>query len=626
MKKLLSILLVLAMVISLGASAFAEEEKKDDPDLETYLNELAEKGEVTEEDLTNLFNMLGNAISRELSGYSEVTAKDMNWVLCDENDTRTQPVYFIGDSDVPYMSLEQVAELYPYLMKTYVHKGHEEIEFGLRYTREGNIGTLTRTDGDPYTMTVDCDADTITFYDFDAFHRLNADRVLIDVLEADSANSEEENSLFLRAPGSYERYGDSVVLDAGAYGIDLAADENGIYVPMQTFSDFLLALHYINLLYNGDAVFFVKYGDLGEGLIAERKPMGELYYQAEKRQISEKMGQFSYNELCLAFDNLYGLKEAHGIACFDDLAQQAGAKQALMGPDPNAADEALYKIIFMHLDDQHSTFGSESAWSRDGLAKELLDTVSVGRAMRDSIIKGKTYQAARAEAFPDGVPAYQEIGNTAYITFDHFLPIPDGVDYYVTPPTAENTDTIGIMIYAYSQITRENSPVENVVLDLSCNGGGDADTAIFVIATFLGNGYGSLKNTMTGALATAVYNVDVNLDGKFDENDRGLTDKKLFCLTTSSSFSCGNFVPSVFKNSEQVTLLGRTSGGGSCVVLPLSTAYGTLFRISGPTRLAFTKNGSFYDIDQGAEPDFTLAFPETLYDREALTDYINNLH
>ena len=83
---------------------------------------------------------------------------------------------------------------------------------------------------------------------------------------------------------------------------------------------------------------------------------------------------------------------------------------------------------------------------------------------------------------------------------------------------------------------------------------------------------------------------------------------------------------SEFKNSEQVTLLGRTSGGGSCVVMPMSTAYGSLFRISGPNRLAFTKNGSFYDIDQGAEPDFTLAFPETLYDREALTDYINNLH
>ena len=181
------------------------------------------------------------------------------------------------------------------------------------------------------------------------------------------------------------------------------------------------------------------------------------------------------------------------------------------------------------------------------------------------------------------------------------------------------------MIYAYSQIMRENSPIENVVLDLTNNGGGDADTAIFVISAFLGNGFGSLKNTLTGALATAVYNVDINLDGKFDENDRGLTGKKCFCLTTMNSFSCGNFVPCVFKNSNMVTLLGKTSGGGSCVVLPLTTAYGTFFRISGPSRLAFTKNGSFYDIDQGAEPDFTLAFPETFYDREALTDYINNL-
>ena len=30
-------------------------------------------------------------------------------------------------------------------------------------------------------------------------------------------------------------------------------------------------------------------------------------------------------------------------------------------------------------------------------------------------------------------------------------------------------------------------------------------------------------------------------------------------------------------------------------------------------------------LPQGGEPDFTLAFPETLYDREGLTDYINNL-
>ena len=144
-----------------------------------------------------------------------------------------KPVYFVGDSDVPYISLEDWAELYPYLLKTYVHKGDEELEYGLAYTRDGNVGTLSRTDGDPYTMTVDCDEDTITFFDYDAFIRLEADRVLIDILEADSSHSDEEISLFRRAEGCYERYGDPLVLDAGAYGIDLVADENGVYVPMQ---------------------------------------------------------------------------------------------------------------------------------------------------------------------------------------------------------------------------------------------------------------------------------------------------------------------------------------------------------------------------------------------------------
>ena len=44
------------------------------------------------------------------------------------------------------------------------------------------------------------------------------------------------------------------------------------------------------------------------------------------------------------------------------------------------------------------------------------------------------------------------------------------------------------MIYAYQETTRDNSPIENVVLDLSNNSGGAADSAAFVIGTFIGDG------------------------------------------------------------------------------------------------------------------------------------------
>ncbi|MBQ9299868.1 MAG: hypothetical protein IJ214_05085, partial [Clostridia bacterium] len=185
-------------------------------------------------------------------------------------------------------------------------------------------------------------------------------------------------------------------------------------------------------------------------------------------------------------------------------------------------------------------------------------------------------------------------------------------------------DTIGLVIYAHHRITRDNSPIKNVVLDLSNNLGGDVDAALYVISWFLGEAPFSVKDTFTGAQSTAIYRADVNLDRLFDENDT-LTGKNLFCLISPVSFSCGNLVPAVFKSSQRVTLLGSTSGGGSCTVLHLSTAYGTIFQISSPQRMSFMKNGSFYDIDQGIAPDYYINHIDNYYDRPALSEYINSL-
>lgn len=65
-----------------------------------------------------------------------------------------------------------------------------------------------------------------------------------------------------RTTASYERYGDPVVLDLAAYGIDLVSDGQSCYVPLQTLSDFLLAIKYLNALYNGE---FVVISNLSEG-------------------------------------------------------------------------------------------------------------------------------------------------------------------------------------------------------------------------------------------------------------------------------------------------------------------------------------------------------------------------
>ena len=212
------------------------------------------------------------------------------------------------------------------------------------------------------------------------------------------------------------------------------------------------------------------------------------------------------------------------------------------------------------------------------------------------------YAALRQQGMGDDWQSYEEVGNTAYITFDGFN-IQNGTDYYDAAAQGELIqDTIGLIIYANSQIYHENSPIENVVIDLSNNYGGRVDAAVFLISWLLGEAEISLEDAFTGAQSTLVYRADVNLDRQFDEYDT-LSDKQVYCLISPVSFSCGNLVPAVCKYHQAVTLIGRTTGGGACTVKSICTAWGTMFQMSGSHRLSFRKNGSFYDIDEGVDPD-----------------------
>ena len=135
----------------------------------------------------------------------------------------------------------------------------------------------------------------------------------------------------------------------------------------------------------------------------------------------------------------------------------------------------------------------------------------------------------------------------------------------------------------------------------------------------------ALRDTFTGAETDAMYLADVNLDGGYHEKDHVCAGYKLYCLTTNNSFSCGNLVPAACQSSGKVTLIGQTTGGGACAVLPCTTAAGTVFQISGNRQISIIKNGSFYNTDAGIEPAFFLDKPESFYDRPSFVEYLHDL-
>ena len=491
------------------------------------------------------------------------------------------------------------------------------------------IRPLHRVTNEIEAITDGFEAETISFDDYDAFIQMNGGNSLLDNVSDDYTDENGEPILIERIKkGSFDRYGKQLDLDLSAYRISLYwNDEEGIYlIPLQTPSDFLFANVFgKSLLYNTEAVYCADANLLGiaDGEFTE---LGDsYYYSVPSGMLSEDLAWYSYCELCLALDNLYGLKESHDISSFDQVFRETGYAEDLMSTDPNIKDGALMDFINYYLDDMHSDF-TFSSYLTD-------EAETIGGAGLASIRDSEVYQIygqARENA-DHTIESYEEIGNTAYVTFDHFTMNEPAQTYYEgeveveSDPASDSLETAALIIYANEQITREDSPIENVVIDLSLNGGGAVDAAALVAAWYLGEASMSLKSTMTGATSTSTYRADINLDREFDEKDT-VQDKNLFCIISPYSFSCGNLVANLFKSSGRVALIGRESGGGSCAILPISTAYGSLFQISSPLMISYMKNGSYYDTDTGIEPECVIVRPENFYDREALTQYINQLY
>ena len=539
--------------------------------------------------------------------------------LASTEDTLTDPfpLYFLdGVNDLPYVEIDDLGELI-YFMNTEVS---EDPNYSLSSSYDGDTVIFERDSG--YSVTFDFAKSTITFQDFNAFLHNSYDTTLIDMLSDPGVDENGNAQLFLRdKEKSFDRYGDSKVFDLGAYGIELVRDGDKYYIPLQTANDiFFYPAQRIGFLFNGEALFLAGDNQLFSYEDADYTELAELYYKVKPAPLSDAMAKYSYQELCMMLDNLYGLKDSHDIKSFGQTFWEIGFDESLSGNDAAEADRAIKQFIEYYLDDLHSTFLEFSAI---GGMQEF--TANTGMANLKIDESSKIYGDARTAVYGDDFPGYEEVGNTAYITFDHFTSNYYAPAFYEGKESGEMPDdTIGLIIHAHEQITREGSPIENVVLDLSNNTGGDVDAAVFVLGWFLGDAPFSVKDTSTGAMSTSVYRADTNLDRKFDADDT-VSDKNLYCLISPVSFSCGNLVPAALKSSQKVTLLGRTSGGGSCVVQPVSSAWGTVFQISGAQRMSFLKNGSFYDIDQGIEPDYFIDHIENFYNRAALTDYINSL-
>jgi hypothetical protein len=425
-----------------------------------------------------------------------------------------------------------------------------------------------------------------------------------------------------------------VALDYGKFGIDLRADETNVYFPFATIAD-LYVDGYMHLAdFNGQTVMVAPNGaySLDNGY-----PQNYIAPILNETRTAD-MADFAYKNLCFTLTNFFGypgrtLLENKGLkekgmdqALLDygkagemtrELLKSTNMYDFIAGTTTlgcllNDGGHTYTDVTIISSIDRNGTFWSELQNVKNTKLAEFItycpEYQDVAKVLNDRASMRGELREKRTAKMGEGVKYYKE-GETVYCWFDSFMCDDSGWRKFYkgegSKPTVADYPDDWLVALTDALEKAENDPeVKNFVLDISTNGGGSSDVVMFITSIFCNKADMYYENTLTGQKMKCSYDVDRNLDGKFDEKDAEMKYHLNFALLTSSySFSCGNMLPALLKDYG-IPLLGQRSGGGSCCVLYNPSADGFGYRYS--THRARLNNLKGENIDAGIVPNYEL--------------------
>ena len=495
---------------------------------------------------------------------------------------------------------------------------------------------------------VDLERRKIVFDNYDAFFQKDLS------IYWDPADIREK-TFYMKIDSASNIAGSPVTVDWGALGLEMFIWKKGgghyLALPLQTINDVFLANSSSYYLYNGKTLYKDR---------SDRALEAEYYTAAATGSRSQAFADFCCAELCLNFGLNYGLKTIHGIDIFSNYMEyfsSLGILDSLKSVDQMTFSNTVKDICEFYFGDGHSNYLKNSYLLGEDTA---VAGTKISPFAKNYDANTDRYIGARNKKIGDDrygtpvwcCPCYKVSADkkTAVVRFDFFIAnfetrermiyYTDLFDYWSDEYAGRDRynpskDTITLIHAVNEQIkeadktaaaTPGEPKIENVVLDLSCNGGGALHAAAFVLAWMLGEGSININNQLSGAKILATYKADVDFDGSFGAAGDTISDKNLFCIVSPLSFSCGNMVPAMLKASGRVTILGATSSGGTCCVQNQGAADGTYFRMSSRYAMSAIKNGSAYDIDRGVEPHYYINKPENFYDIEKIAALVKAIN
>ena len=413
-------------------------------------------------------------------------------------------------------------------------------------------------------------------------------------------------------------------IDLNKYSIPIHEEGDEIYAPLTFLSQLAGGYALYNIAYNGKDIYVIDYS--AELFDEPRTPdYYTNYYEILSNVYTERpadLANYVYNELCLVFDNFRG--DTVQLVFGEDKLKTKGLngileteypelKAYLLSRDKNEYYVGINALFAGLYDGGHTgelsrfyeynhAINVNTNQSFNSLLKEANERSDERALIKTSVVLTKSQLGVSGYFYYK----YDEPSKTAYIGFNGFDYDATGWDNYYKGigEIPVETDTYAFIRDKFYQ-AKEDGAI-NVVLDVAANGGGDSYAYAGIVGLCNGSKSSlSLNDTFNKYRMDEYYGIDINLDGKYDQEDVEEANKFNFnigVLTSSYSFSCANLFPSAMKDLG-FKIIGQRSGGGSCAINIKTTGDGLMYVHSAYFSLT---NQQGDNIDGGIEVDYPI--------------------
>ncbi len=537
-----------------------------------------------------------------------------------------------GWEDIPFIRLEDVGKFMNYIndrgYNYYLPPSGESV-YKCKYYQD-DAGTVYPVEWKDDTLYFDVKNQTIYSDDFTRMvspkDAVNNGIGNVYAAKADAATKSYPKIDFNNNT-TYVKAKERTTIDLKAYGLKMFVFdttrynsksfngyENDLLVPFQVIADTFL--RYAVCSFNGFD-YYVGIDATSDQLATTKAYDSGRFVRSSRSQLK---AEYNYRNLCLLFDKNYCLKERRtevgkdNIGAFiNDSIFKAGLGFDLLSTDTATYDTALEKFLMGYIDDGHTVYHEPSmyqSYASISQYKNLLRSFAGPRikALNDIGAARKKDRAAAAAAAGEkkekGV-FYVNDGNAdkmAVIVFDNFLSSDPGNSTNLEEIAGLNT--YWFLTKAFEDIAT-HTDVKNVVIDLSCNGGGVIQQCMLALCFLRDTDefFMAEKNHLDNSIAKFYYSIDTGSATSLKKN------YNFYVLTSGYSFSCGNFFPAVCHYQLGVPIVGQKSGGGGGVVKPTQTSDGALFQTSASAEMcAIDASGNYVCIDAGVPVDLEVPY------------------